>query len=400
MTVSLDDVRAMDIDSHEMAPLDRWGSTWGPHFGRFAEMLAPSLGRFGDSPNNFDRPGLQDELPIDDETVWNERGPSAPSAFDFDRRVEVMDLMATARQLVFPSAAMTAFGCLLGGELRQAFMAHLPYDEYASTLQGAVDEYNAWVAKETAKHGDRLRFAGFLHAESPAELIRRAETMLESGIKVFHLPVGVGPGGTSPANHDLNPFWQLASENNIPVVSHLGGQAGYRASDVWTKAPEFAPGKVESTEVGYNPLSVSTVHQAATNFISAMVLGGVFERFPSLRFGAIEFGAYWVGPLAETLDLWATRVFRKRVSAYLSMKPSEYLNRNVRACPFYFEDLTSYFERFTEVADCYAYGSDYPHIEGGKSQLQGFYDQVAPLGDDVVRKFFVGNGELLLPELG
>src|SRR5258708_19280735 len=38
-----------------------------------------------------------------------------------------------------------------------------------------------------------------------------------------------------------------------------------------------------------------------SHFISMLVLGGVFERFPSLRFGAIEVGGGWLGPLAERL---------------------------------------------------------------------------------------------------
>ena len=36
--------------------------------------------------------------------------------------------------------------------------------------------------------------------------------------------------------------------------------------------------------------------------LTSMVMGGVFERFPALRFGIIEFGAQWIGPLAERMD--------------------------------------------------------------------------------------------------
>ena len=45
------------------------------------------------------------------------------------------------------------------------------------------------------------------------------------------------------------------------------------------------------------------MHFAPENYVAAMVLGGVFERHPHLRFGVIELSASWIGPLAERLDM-------------------------------------------------------------------------------------------------
>jgi hypothetical protein len=59
----------------------------------------------------------------------------------------------------------------------------------------------------------------------------------------------------------------------------------------------------------------------------------VFERHPTLRFGAIELGSHWLGPLADNLDMWIERVFARRTKDILSLKPSEYLARNVRVTP-------------------------------------------------------------------
>ncbi|GAA4548730.1 amidohydrolase family protein [Pseudonocardia xishanensis] len=394
---SPNDIIDVDIDSHEMAPLHMWGPMFGEHSDRFAKILEPAMSRFGASANNFDRPGLTDTAPITAETVWNERGPGAPGAFDFDRRLAVLDAMGTETQLVFPSGAMTAFGALLGGELRQTFLSGLEYDDYAPIIEGLIDEYNAWAARETTARGNRLRFVALLHGANPAEMITNTEALLAQGIRALHLPSGIPPAGVSPADHALHPLWRMIADADAAVVTHVAGQTGFLASAAWNQAPEFAPGKVESTEVGFEPLSMSVVHAAAVNYLSAMILGGVFERFPTLRFGVLEFGAYWVGHLAETLDVWGTRVFRKRVSGVLSAKPSEYLARNVRVSPFPFEDTRSYFERHPAVADCFAYCSDYPHVEGGISQKQVFFDQLQPLGDDVLRRFFSENGRLLTP---
>jgi predicted TIM-barrel fold metal-dependent hydrolase len=144
---------------------------------------------------------------------------------------------------------------------------------------------------------------------------------------------------------------------------------------------------------------MATFHNAITTYVTAMVLGGVFERHPNLRFGAIECGAHWLGPLAENLDMWGTKVFQSRLSPFLSTKPSDYVARNVRVTPFaLWEDVRSYIERYPQLADCYCYSTDYPHFEGGVNSMQLFHDRLAPLGEEVVDKFFRRNGELLLPE--
>jgi predicted TIM-barrel fold metal-dependent hydrolase len=79
------------------------------------------------------------------------------------------------------------------------------------------------------------------------------------------------------------------------------------------------------------------------------------------------------------------------------LRPSEYIARNVRVTPYHFESVDSYIERYPYLADVYCYSSDYPHREGGRESKQVFYEKLAPLGEDVVEKFFFTNGELLLP---
>ena len=65
--------------------------------------------------------------------------------------------------------------------------------------------------------------------------------------------------------------------------------------------------------------------------------------------------------------------------------------------PFYFEAMDQIIERHPHLVDVYVNSSDYPHIEGGKESQRRFYERLAPLGDPILEKFFVTNGELLLP---
>ena len=56
-----------------------------------------------------------------------------------------------------------------------------------------------------------------------------------------------------------------------------------------------------------------------------------------------------------------------------------------------------FIERYPQLVDVYCYSSDYPHSEGGVDAMQGFYRRLEPLGDEVLRKFFRSNAELILP---
>jgi hypothetical protein len=167
------------------------------------------------------------------------------------------------------------------------------------------------------------------------------------------------------------------------LVTHPPGGFGF-ANDGW-------PGPL---------LGITWVHASEENFISAMVLGGVFERHPTLRFGAIESGGSWIAPLAEYMDFWTSD---KRPPSFpcpeggLTMKPSEYLARNVRVTPFNFEPVAEWMERYPHLQDVYCYSTDYPHPEGREWSLKTQFKAVAPLGDNIIEKFFCTNGALLFP---
>jgi predicted TIM-barrel fold metal-dependent hydrolase len=386
--------RTVDVDSHEMAPTHVWGELFGPNTAKLAiagERLFSNMG-----VNTLAVPGLTDTADISFESVWNVRGPSAPGSFNFERRLEVMDEMGTERQLVYPTAALTAFMILAGGDPTD-HPFQIPGEDPAEMLRGAVSEYNEWALRTTNQHPDRYRAAVLIAAHDVDTLVREATDLIERGAKAIWLPTAAPPAGRSPADPDLDPFWNLASKARVAVTLHIGTETGFRATETWRHAPAFAAGKVESTEILLEPFSATTQHLAAENYLTAIVLGGVFERHPELRFGVIEQGAGWFGPLAERLDIWVTHIFSKRMSQVLTLKPSEYLSRNVRVTPYYFEPIGLYLERYPHLQDCYCYSTDYPHNEGGRQARDRYYEGIRHLGDQVVGKFFAENGEWLVP---
>ncbi|MCX7863809.1 MAG: amidohydrolase [Novosphingobium sp.] len=395
--------RINDVDGHEFAPPHLWGELFGPVAGRLADVCAPFIQAMGE--NYIDRPYQSaDDAPMTSANVWTMRHSGAPGAFDMVRRLEAMDLMGIRRQLVFPSFGL--WGQMLstpegGGPIAaglQRFLGDVSVEEMIEIGHAATDEWNAWAARSTALAPDRLRVVGmFRPARDADDLIGQARSLIGMGIRALLINAGSPSAGLSPAAEELDPFWALCAQSRVPVLAHVGSDLGFLRHWQWAEAPAFAPQKL-SFELGFEPYSLATVHLPAEHFLTVMVLGGVFERHPMLRFGAIELGAHWLGPLAENLDMWVEKVFARRVAAHLSMKPSAYLARNVRVTPHNgIEPVAMFFTRYPQIADCFCYASDYPHLEGGAHSNRKMHDMLAPLGEAVLEKYFITNGGWLLP---
>jgi predicted TIM-barrel fold metal-dependent hydrolase len=199
----------------------------------------------------------------------------------------------------------------------------------------------------------------------------------------------------SPADRALTPFWSLCEEADVAVLLHAASEQVLR-STAWSRVREFDEDRKVCLEFVLDPLFFSSFHYGVQNYLGTMVVGGVFERHPRLRFGIIEAGADWIGPLADHLDLWASR-FTTQLGKIITMKPSDYIARNVRVSGFCFESFATYFDRYSELSDVYCYASDYPHIEGGSDQLEVYARDLAGLDARSAEKFFVSNAEWILP---
>jgi hypothetical protein len=384
--------RMIDVDSHDAVPAQRWESDYGPIAGRLAERF------YAQPPNN---PGgsnfpdfKQDDLPINADTVWNTKGSFAPGAVDISRRAEVMDLTGVARQLMFPSA-VTIMGAILqnSGDNDGALPGFEGRREYGRAL---IEAGNRW-SMGAAALSDRVRPVAALGGDTVAEVMENAHALIDGGIRAVWLMGGVPPGGKSPAHTDLDPLWALLSERQVTATLHIGGDSGFLATYEWGRAPAFDGFKV-GAEFSLSPWNLSIQHLAAQNFVATMVTGGVFERHPELRFGAIELGAHWIGPLAASLDMWHenNQTFGVNGEMRLARRPSEYISRNVRVSPFHFEPVDDYLDRYG-LTDVYCYASDYPHLEGGRDPMVKFARRLERFGPEVMEKFFVTNGQHLVP---
>jgi predicted TIM-barrel fold metal-dependent hydrolase len=399
--VTVSSLPVVDVDAHEMIPLQMWPETFGDAALNFTQVCTDFSLVADLDENTVDRPDIfGDQMEIDETSVWEVRGPDAPGAIDLSRRTQVLDVMGVDRQLIFPTFALAGMILRYDPKADRIFGLDSVKVDRQTLGTEVVTAHNDWALRTgKAFDADRVRVVGVLMPDSLEVLMSEAERLVSGGIKAVMLPAGIPPADVSPADRALDPFWRLMAEANVPVLLHIGTEFPLLASKAWGRnVPEFAPSFNASIEFPIEPYWGATLNFTHENFLTTMVLGGVFERHPMLRFGCIEVGAQWIGPFAERLDLWAAQFGRRFVDS-LSMRPSEYLNRNVRVGPFVFEDVKSYFDRYPHIADVYCFSTDYPHKEGGRHSKRTFAEKLADVDPVYHDKFFSSNGEWIVPQV-
>jgi predicted TIM-barrel fold metal-dependent hydrolase len=124
--------------------------------------------------------------------------------------------------------------------------------------------------------------------------------------------------------------------------------------------------------------------------LTALILDGILDRYPRLKFGVIEQGGSWAPGWMRMLDS-AKDAFHKNEERLqrLSLKPSEYVQRQVRITPYPSEDAGWIIDQ--TGPDVCMFSSDYPHVEGGRNPLGRFERSTAGIDDARHQRFYCDN---------
>lgn len=388
--------RIRDTDTHEMSPAHLWEQLFGPQMKPLADFIQ-RLGMPENAPNSVSVT-QPDDQPITEKNLHNywSAGCLAPGAYDMQRRLTFMDVAGIQDCFVFGTslpALATQLGVVDPDEYRQRAPIAVPVDPVAMG-RFAIRAYADWCSRVNGQ-SPRLRAVPMILTGSLDGAVSQAEDLIRRGARAILLP-SCTIGGKSPAHPDVDALWTLLAKNNVAALLHVGSDFGLLRETGWADAPVFSGPPIGNFEHPLNPYSMAISHLGSENYVTNLVLGAVFERVPDLRFGVVEQGAYWFGSTAEAMDMWAEQ-FPRRYKGVLTMPPSGYVARNIRVSPFHFEPVDTYFQRYPSLRDCYCFSSDYPHYEGGKSPVDDMAQKVAPLGDEMLEKFFVTNAEWIMP---
>jgi predicted TIM-barrel fold metal-dependent hydrolase len=298
------------------------------------------------------------------------KGWHAYGAFDPAERSRALDLLGFDKQLVFSTFAPTQF---LGDD--------------PELLYGGTRAHNRAMA-EFCADDDRLIAVGFVPLQDPTRAAEAVDEALAFGCGAILVP-SHPPRAHSPTHPDLDGVWARLQDAEVPLTLHVGG--GGRPL-----RPSFHEnGRPRPTDFlggGENIRSKDymVLHNPPEMFVAAMVLDGVFEKFPRLMCGVIEQGALWVPSLMRRIDI-AQTTFRKSepLLAALPLPASDYIRRQVRFTPFPTEPVGWLIEQAGE--ELFLFSSDYPHPEGTKDPLGRFEVNLAGVQDDAKDRFYSKN---------
>ena len=224
-------------------------------------------------------------------------------------------------------------------------------------------------------------------AAAAVELTRDAIAAGSAGIWI-----GQYPAGHSPSHVALEPMWAACAEAGVPVLLHVAGAGvNVMSADFFDNGlppvPDFHGGDTNFKSIDYLSIPLPVMQT-----LNALVIDGVLMRNPALRIGVIELGATWVPGWMRSLDS-AHEAFRKNEDRLqrMEMKPSEYVQRQVRVTPYPHEDTGWTIANAGD--DVCMFSSDFPHVEGGRNPIARFERSMdaAGIGAAARERFYVEN---------
>jgi predicted TIM-barrel fold metal-dependent hydrolase len=308
--------------------------------------------------------------------VEGPKGWAAYGAMSPDERRGALDDLGFSRQLVFTTFA--------GSQFMRSDDMDVRYGGSRALNRGIADFCSS---------DKRLIGVGMVPLDDPERALIEVDAAIKAGVGAVWIPAAPA-GERSPGHPDLDPVWRRLSEARIPFMLHVGALsptlAGAYHNNGHPRPVDWLGGGENLRAKDYFSLSF-----APQNFLCAMALDGVFERFPDLRGGVIELGAGWVPDALRRMDQ-AWKGWRKTdpVIGALSMPPSEFIRRAVRFTPFATEDAGLIIRE--GGPDLFLFSSDFPHPEGTRNPIERFEKTFEGFDEDVKDAFYRGNFEHMM----
>jgi predicted TIM-barrel fold metal-dependent hydrolase len=250
--------------------------------------------------------------------------------FRGEPRLEEQDLDGVDAEVLFGSARM---------------MSHFFSDPDPEFQLAGVQAYNNWLVEEIMKvDPNRLIGLAAMPALDTRAAIAELERCLKLGFKGVWLNTFPSVGEKiSPAD---DPFWAACQANQIAVHFHVR---------VMRKPAKPRP----KGKRGDDLTGLASV--GAADFIidmSEIISSGIHDRFPELKWVAVETGSGWIPYILEQLD---DRWWRNRgwLPVKLAHEPSFYYRRNWLSA--FMIDHYAVQNRHVLGVDNLLWSTDYPH---------------------------------------
>lgn len=337
-------------DSHIVEPPDLWEKWLPPEL----RPLAPKL--------------VKDEEG-GDAWLYNDGGAPAPLGLVTVTRNRPREELrwsgaryATINQGNFEGSAR------VGEMLEDGVVAEVIYSPQRTMrhfMQGTDDDlhlagvraYNDWLAKDfCAKAPERLIGIGQMPACGVEHAVAEMRRCKEMGMRGVLL--SSWPSGKPTLTEEEDPFFAEAERLGLPISLHIG-LANRAAAKPKPRTPvEEKAARGEGT----GGRQVSTLSAAGLDsmplLMGEIILTGVHDRFPKLRFVSVEAGVGWIPYFLEQMDDRYERN-RRWARVKLERRPSEYVATNWMFT--FVIDRYGIRNRHAVGVDNIMWSTDYPH---------------------------------------
>jgi predicted TIM-barrel fold metal-dependent hydrolase len=308
----------------------------------------------------------------DAENLLLRKNYDALGGFRREDRPRALDLFGFASQLVFTTFCLGNFGLDERGDVDLCYAAASAHNRMMTDFC-SVDR--------------RLLATCYVPLVDFERAIATAKDAVALGAKALLIPSRCPPGH-SPSHIAFDPLWALAQEAGLPILFHVGGELKLHPDYFENGLPrvkDFHGGEENFTSVSFMAIPCSVVQTLA-----CLILDGVLDRFPRLKFGAIELGASWLPGWMRSMDSAHQAFYKNEERLHrLSAPPSDIVRRQVRVTPYPHEDAAWIIANSGE--EVCLFSSDFPHVEGGRNPLKRFDDSLAGASHSARDRFYAEN---------
>ncbi|MCV7280188.1 amidohydrolase family protein [Mycolicibacterium flavescens] len=312
----------------------------------------------------------EEKEPDPAERLWSPAAPERFGGWDIDVRMQQLDSEGVAGEILVPGHQFSS--------LPLFSVVNKPFE--ADLRDAGMRAYHRWLADFMAGGDGRLygmADPGPCHDIDAA--VRELTWAREHGFVSVGAP-GIIEDPTLPSlfSDHYEPFWQACVDTDTTLMvhagwgfpqgryqefisaflaTHLDGQEASQMMAAQQRLDDDAREALQK-EFAESPASPFRLDFGPRRLLWQLMLAGVFDRYPSLRFVLTEVRSDWVPMTLQLLDSW----FEERETP-LTMRPSEYWARNCFATPSSIHKVEVE-ARDAIGAERLMLGIDYPHPEG------------------------------------
>jgi predicted TIM-barrel fold metal-dependent hydrolase len=264
--------------------------------------------------------------------------------YDPDQHLKDMRLDGVAGEVLYPSQGL--------------FYFKVPDSQLMSAI---FRTYNDWLAEFCSTAPERLKGIAMINLDDVQEGIQELERTARRGL-VGAMISEYPPEERRYDRAEYEPFWAAAQALAMPLSLHTA-----------TRRQGLNSGMAQRTIRDASRRATKAFLPATS--LCDMLFSGVFERYPRLKVGIVEFELSWVPYLLSSMDY--TYRERHEEASYRfkdGLLPSDLFHRQVFLS--FQEDAVGIRLRDIIGVDNIMWGSDYPHSESTFPRSRQVLDEI------------------------